>query len=132
MRYSSNLPIFKLDIFLHKAFGILRRYTACFPPPQAAAMNDWSESTYRGLVRISILSFFLSLLSLSFFLSFCVSSCYERAIGSGESRKSARRALRSIRFRSWSSSATKICREHTRAGRRADPSGVLDAEPPFL
>lgn len=58
-----NLPIFKLDIFLHKAFGILRRYRACFPPPRAAAMNDRS-GTYvpGGLVCVSpSLSFSLSL-----------------------------------------------------------------------
>jgi len=78
MCYSSNLPIFKLDIFLHKAFGILRRYTACFPPLQAAAMNDWSESTYRGYPRtylcLSFLSLFLSLISFFLFVSLPVMS----------------------------------------------------------
>lgn len=35
----ASLPIFKLDIFLHASFEILRRYTACFPPPRHASMN---------------------------------------------------------------------------------------------
>jgi len=84
MCYSSNLPIFKLDIFLHKAFGILRRYTACFPPLQAAAMNDWSESTYRGYPRtylcLSFLSFFLSLISFFLCLFLLRASDWERGI----------------------------------------------------
>lgn len=62
-----DLPIFKLDIFLHKAFGILRRYRACFPPPRAAAMNDWSGTYVPGGARVSI-SITLSL-SLSFSFS---------------------------------------------------------------
>lgn len=35
----ASLPIFKLDIFLHASFEILRRYTACFPPPWHASMD---------------------------------------------------------------------------------------------
>lgn len=44
----ASLPIFKLDIFLHASFEILRRYTACFPPPRHASMNG-SDQSVQGI-----------------------------------------------------------------------------------
>lgn len=92
-------------------------------------MNDWSVSTYRGgLVRVALFSLFLLLIflslshtlssfSLSLTLLLSLSPCYEQT-GAGNQGRSARIALRSVRFRSSSSSSSSSPSTVSRCGHR--------------